>query len=53
VSDGEKTVRVTLSAGGAAYPAHNVEREDGLIKLADEALYRAKGNGRNRVEIAT
>ena len=52
VSDGEKTVRVTLSAGGAAYPRHSVEREDGLIQLADEALYRAKESGRNRVEIA-
>ena len=53
VTDGEKTVRVTLSAGGAAYPTHNVEREDGLIGLADEALYRAKKGGRNRVEIAS
>ncbi|MCX6372547.1 MAG: sensor domain-containing diguanylate cyclase [Actinobacteria bacterium] len=52
VSDGEKTVRVTLSAGGAAYPNQNVEHEDGLIRLADEALYRAKDGGRNRVEIA-
>jgi diguanylate cyclase (GGDEF)-like protein len=53
VADGEKTVRVTLSAGGAAYTSQNVEREDGLIRLADEALYRAKEGGRNRVEIAT
>ena len=53
VAEGEKTVRVTLSAGGAAYPSQNVEREDGLIRLADEALYRAKEGGRNRVEIAT
>jgi diguanylate cyclase (GGDEF)-like protein len=52
VSDGEKTVRVTLSAGGAAYPSQNVEREDALVKLADQALYRAKEGGRNRVELA-
>ena len=53
VSDGEKTVRVTVSVGGAAYPGQNVEHEDGLIRLADEALYRVKGSGRNRVEIVT
>ena len=53
VADGQKTVRVTLSAGGAAYPSQNVEQEDGLVRLADEALYRAKDGGRNRVEIAT
>jgi two-component system, cell cycle response regulator len=52
VADGEKAVRVTLSAGGAAYPSHTVEHEEGLIRLADEALYRAKESGRNRVEIA-
>jgi diguanylate cyclase (GGDEF)-like protein len=53
VADGQKSVRVTLSAGGAAYPSQNVEREEGLVQLADEALYRAKEGGRNRVEIAT
>jgi diguanylate cyclase (GGDEF)-like protein len=52
VADGDKTVRVTISAGGAAYPNLNVEHEEGLIRLADEALYRAKESGRNRVEIA-
>ena len=52
VADGDKTVRVTISAGGAAYPSQNVEQEDGLIKLADDALYRAKEGGRNRVELA-
>ena len=53
VADGEKTVRVTLSAGGAAYPSQNVEHEEGLVRLADEALYRAKESGRNRVDVAT
>ena len=52
LSDGEKTVRVTVSIGGAAYPNQNVENENTLLRLSDEALYRAKTSGRNRVEIA-
>lgn len=52
LSDGDKTVRVTVSVGGAAYPNQNVENEDMLVRLADEALYRAKDSGRNRVEIS-
>ena len=51
LAEGEMSVKVTLSVGGAAYPNQNVEKEDGLIQLADEALYRAKELGRNRVEI--
>jgi two-component system, cell cycle response regulator len=52
LSDGERTVRVTISIGGAAYPNQNVESEELLVQLADKALYRAKDTGRNRVEIA-
>ena len=53
LKEGEQTIRVTLSVGGAAYPGQAVEREEELIQLADQALYRAKETGRNRVEIAT
>ena len=53
LTDGEKSVRVTLSVGGAAYPNQNVESEETLMRLADEALYRAKESGRNRVEIVS
>ena len=52
LADGDKSVRVTLSAGGAVYPNENVGSGDALIELADEALYRAKHAGRNRLEIS-
>ena len=52
LSDGSKTVRITVSIGGSAYPNQNVEDEDTLVRLADEAMYRAKDSGRNRVEIS-
>ena len=41
---------VTISAGVATYPSPNVDSVDSLFRQADEALYRAKQNGRNRVE---
>jgi len=42
---------ITLSIGVSAYPDHGPGSEN-LIQRADEALYRAKTNGRNRVEAA-
>jgi diguanylate cyclase (GGDEF)-like protein len=41
-------VRVTLSLGLAVYPGHGADKER-LISRADQALYRAKKQGRNRV----
>ena len=41
---------VTVSAGVATFPAPHIDSVDSLFRQADEALYRAKQNGRNRVE---
>ena len=39
--------RVTMSIGGASYPEDTQEEEE-LIRLSDQALYKAKNSGRNR-----
>jgi diguanylate cyclase (GGDEF)-like protein len=44
--------RVTISLGVAAYSNPQVKTVDDLIRLADDALYAAKREGRNRVVIA-
>lgn len=43
---------ITVSLGVAAFPELGCATVDGFIKLADDALYRAKDNGRNRVEFS-
>lgn len=43
--------RVTISAGVACFPEH-ADDAPALLVRADEALYRAKGAGKNRVVIA-
>jgi len=42
--------QLSFSCGIAAYPA--IETSDQLIEAADQALYRAKRAGRNRIECA-
>ena len=42
-------LRVTVSIGVATFPTPGVQSVDDMIGLADEALYRAKGAGRNTV----
>jgi len=48
---GNASFPVTVSVGAAAYPDHGLSAGE-LLAAADAALYRAKENGRNRVEEA-
>jgi diguanylate cyclase (GGDEF)-like protein len=47
----EETLSVTTSIGVAAYHAQYAD-PDAMVQAADQALYRAKESGRNRVELA-
>lgn len=42
--------RVTASFGVALYPTH-ADNAEALVRAADDALYQAKENGRNRVQV--
>ncbi|MCP9760533.1 sensor domain-containing diguanylate cyclase [Aquitalea sp. S1-19] len=51
-ADGKHTIRFTISIGVSAYPQHGKDN-DTLLRAADDALYRAKEAGRNRVQRAS
>ncbi|BAV33445.1 diguanylate cyclase [Sulfuricaulis limicola] len=48
IVDDNETVTITVSIGVACFPQDTKEQED-LLKKADQAVYAAKNNGRNRV----
>jgi diguanylate cyclase (GGDEF)-like protein len=48
---GQSVGSVTMSAGVAAFPDHGTTGE-ALVQAADAALYRAKGDGRDRVVVS-
>jgi diguanylate cyclase (GGDEF)-like protein len=43
--------KITASIGLAAYPHHAQDKED-LLMLADDAMYRAKHQGKDRIKVA-
>ncbi|WP_298212860.1 GGDEF domain-containing protein [Acidovorax sp.] len=52
-SDGDTSIAVTVSIGVFGGRLESGDSWDMLIAAADRALYEAKENGRNRVEVAT
>ena len=48
---GQLIESITVSLGVAIFPIHGATHED-LLKAADDALYSAKKQGRNRVVVA-
>lgn len=51
VTMGNFNINFTVSLGVAAYPEHGKTPDD-LTRCADQALYRAKNEGRNRVSVS-
>ncbi len=51
ISQGKTTLQVTISLGTAELKPD--ESAEALIARTDQALYRAKSNGRNRAEVAS
>lgn len=46
---GSNIVAITISGGAAAWPDFDAASADALVRRADESLYKAKEEGRNRI----
>jgi len=44
-------IRVTASFGVSGFPGRGVTTGEQLVRTADEALYRSKGEGRNKISL--
>ena len=51
INENNQQLNLTVSIGLVSYPEHQVTDEMALIHKADQALYFAKENGRNRVSV--
>jgi two-component system cell cycle response regulator len=47
----DRALKLTASIGVATYPAPDIESVEDFFAQADQALYRAKAEGRNRVRV--
>lgn len=50
VRDKNNVLHVTISLGVATFPHEQIRNYEQIVGCADKALYKAKENGRNRVE---
>ena len=51
IKAGPNGLKVTASFGVSGFPGRSVNTSEQLVKTADEALYRAKREGRNKISL--